>query len=203
MADLTNITWPQILGGGGAQDIPRLNIKLINNGDGSYSFFNSGGGGGVATIVAGDGITVDATDPSNPIVSVSTTIQRARGGWSGGSVAGLATGRFAGIGRDFSNSVNNLDALSSNFATIANVSGTLRNLTVYCNGTATGSTNTYTVYKNGVATAMTVTITAGNIGHDDVHTVDFVVDDILMISPEVQNELDLNTWTIGYEFDLT
>lgn len=46
---------------------------LTADGDGTYSFQPGGGGGGgtVDSVVAGTNITVDATDPANPIVSAS------------------------------------------------------------------------------------------------------------------------------------
>jgi hypothetical protein len=43
----------------------------VKNSGGSWGNFGSGGGGTVDTIVAGSGITVDATDPANPIVSAT------------------------------------------------------------------------------------------------------------------------------------
>lgn len=198
----------QIKAGGKAEGVPELLFKLIqvDTIDGvpvyAWPVALEGGGSGVSSVVAGDGVDVDDSDPSNPVVGVTPTVLRSRGVWSGGSVAGFGTGRYVGIGRSFANSVSNTDPVKEFFATVANADGTLKKLTVLCSGTATGSTNTYTVYKNGIATALTVTITTGNIGSDDTHSVDFLQGDILMIGCVAQSELDLACWTVGYEFDI-
>jgi hypothetical protein len=50
------------------------NASVVDNGDNKVTVICSGGGGGsgtVETIVAGDNITVDSSDPANPIVAVS------------------------------------------------------------------------------------------------------------------------------------
>ena len=48
--------------------------------DGTWKVVSGGAGGGVASVVAGTGIVVDATDPANPVVSASG------GGGTGGGV---------------------------------------------------------------------------------------------------------------------
>lgn len=80
---LKNLPKPQIGGGGGPNSLKHLeDVTLSNPSNNQVLKYNSttskwengtgGGSGAVATIVAGNNIDVDATDPANPIVSVET-----------------------------------------------------------------------------------------------------------------------------------
>lgn len=57
--------------GTGTDDNPYVSVKASLNFLAAYFGTGGGGGGGIESIVAGSGITVDATDPLNPIVSAA------------------------------------------------------------------------------------------------------------------------------------
>jgi hypothetical protein len=145
-------------------------IESINN--------NGGGGGGVQTVVAGTGISVDNTDPENPIVTntVTDTDDKVRvsvndttaGYLNGKLVAGTGIGLTEnnnGLNETLTVAVSNLDASAITTGTVA----TARL------GTGTANSSTYLAgdqtYKAAVTSVNGSTGAVTVAGGDTTYTV--------------------------------
>lgn len=113
-------------------------IESINN--------NGGGGGGVQTVVAGTGISIDNTDPENPIVTntVTDTDDKVRVS-SNDTTAGYLNGKLvAGSGIGFTENNNGLNetltVAVSNLDASAITTGTVATARL---GTGTANSTTY------------------------------------------------------------
>lgn len=159
-------------------------------------FFSSvsGGGTGIQSVVAGDGVAVDNTDPANPIVSANPTAIY------GASFSSFTAGNYLGISRHLSSSFTNADASSKRYGTRMHGSGTLRGFNVQLDGNVVDP-HTITIYKNGVASTISAVITTGDIGADTTHSLAFVDNDIVMVGPETTPDAGVWSWSIGVSYD--
>lgn len=70
---------------------------LTVNADGSIDITGGGGGGSVDSVVAGTNITVDATDPANPVVAAPSVIANALADAKGDIIAATAADTWARV----------------------------------------------------------------------------------------------------------
>lgn len=124
----------------------------------SWEVFSGGGSSGVASIVAGTGISVDNADPSNPIVSATG------GGGSGGAVQTVAISsgslNLSGISASVDTVKVTLDQNITSITLPAGSAGYRKDLLIQFTQDATGG-RTVTGWPSGVwATAPSITATA-------------------------------------------
>jgi hypothetical protein len=144
-------------------------------------------GGGVQSVVAGAGISVDAADPQNPVVSDDGSVVSVPG-WAYFAQSNISDGD---LGNPWGGATSARSVVIPRNCTIKNLRAKDVDRVV-----PAGQHVTLTVFKNGVATALVVTLTTGiQTVSDTTHSVAFVLfDELTLVCSATGGTFTDNIW---------